>query len=66
MMEVLTVIGFALLVIGIILMGVEMTVPGFGIPGISGIISIVIGVWLAANSLKEGLTIITIVVVVLG
>ncbi|MDO5155603.1 MAG: NfeD family protein [Eubacteriales bacterium] len=65
-MEVLTVIGFVLLVIGIILMGIEMVIPGFGIPGISGIISIVIGVLLAAKSLKEGLTIITVVVVILA
>ena len=58
------VIGILLLIAGFILVGTEMVLPGFGVPGISGIICLVAGILLTADTIEEGLTI-TIVVIVL-
>lgn len=65
-MQILTIVGFVLLVIGIVLMGVEMILPGFGVPGISGIISLVIGIFLATDSLEQALTYIVVILVILA
>lgn len=59
-------IGIILLVIGFILVGVEMTIPGFGAPGISGIVCLIGGIILTAKTLEEGLTITVVVIVVLA
>lgn len=59
-------IGIILLVIGFILVGVEMTIPGFGAPGISGIVCLIGGILLTAKTLEEGLTITVVVIVVLA
>lgn len=58
--------GIILLVIGFILVGVEMTIPGFGAPGISGIVCLIGGILLTAKTLEEGLTITVVVIVVLA
>ena len=63
-MDGLLVIGILLLIAGFILVGTEMILPGFGVPGISGIICLVAGILLTADTIEEGLTI-TIVVIVL-
>ena len=47
-MEILSIVAIVLLVAGFVLLGIEMVVPGFSLPGISGIICLVIGVLLAA------------------
>lgn len=54
-MEMIEVIGLILMIVGFILAVVEMCIPGFGIPGISGIICMVVGVVLKAGTLTEGL-----------
>ena len=59
-------IGIILLIIGFILVGVEMTIPGFGAPGISGIVCLIGGILLTAKTLEEGLTITVVVIVVLA
>lgn len=48
------------------LIGVEMVMPGFGAPGISGIASLIVGIFLTADTLEEGIAITVIVIVVLG
>ena len=53
-----------LLVLGFVLVLVEMHIPGFGAPGILGVLSLVAGVMLFARSATEAL-VITIVVVAL-
>lgn len=63
-MDGLMVIGMLLLVTGFVLMGTEMVLPGFGAPGITGSICLVVGILCTADSIEAGLTI-TIVVVVL-
>lgn len=60
------VMGIILFIAGFILVGVEMVIPGFGIPGISGIACLVGGILLTAKTVEQGLTITVIVVVVLA
>lgn len=54
-MEVLEIIGIILMVVGFILAVVEMCLPGFGFPGITGTILMVVGILLKANTVTEGL-----------
>ncbi len=44
-----------LFLLGIILLGIEALVPGFGLPGLGGIISIIVGIVLAAPSWEAGI-----------
>lgn len=53
-----------LLVLGFVLVLVEMHIPGFGAPGILGVLSLIAGVMLFARSATEAL-VITIVIVAL-
>lgn len=65
-MDTLVVWGILLLVAGFILVGVEVVVPGFGLPGISGIVCLVGGILLTAKNIEQGLTITMLVVVILA
>ena len=65
-MDTLFVVGLVLLVMGFVLVGTEMILPGFGVPGISGIVCLVAGVFFTADTVEEGLTITVIVVVILA
>ncbi len=65
-MDTLVVWGILLLVAGFILVGVEMVVPGFGLPGLSGIACLIGGILLTAKTVEQGLTITVIVVVLLA
>ncbi len=65
-MEYIVGIGIVLLLIGFVLIGIEMAVPGFGAPGISGIACLIGGIICTADSIEEGLTITIIVVVILA
>ena len=65
-MNTVMVIGIILLIAGFILVGVEMVVPGFGVPGIAGIICLIAGVFLTADSIETGIFITVVVIVILG
>lgn len=65
-MQILTILGFVLLVIGVVLIGVEMVLPGFGVPGISGTISLVVGILLASKNLEQAVAILVVVLVILA
>lgn len=65
-MGTLTIIGIILLVAGFVLVGVEVVVPGFGLPGISGIACLIAGIFFVADSIEEGILITVVVIVVLG
>ena len=65
-MEPVVTLGIVLLFIGFILVGIEMVVPGFGAPGISGIVCLIGGIILTAKNIEEGLTITVVVVVILA
>lgn len=65
-MDVLLSVGILLFIAGFILVGIEMVVPGFGVPGISGIVCLVAGILLTAKDVEQGLTITVIVVAILA
>lgn len=65
-MDTMVILGILLLAAGFILVGIEMVVPGFGAPGISGIACLVGGIILTAKNIEQGLTITMIVVVILA
>ena len=54
-----------LLVVGFILVVVEMYVPGFGIPGITGIACLIAGVIMKANSALEALIMAIVIIALL-
>ncbi|GFZ34082.1 hypothetical protein CSC2_46080 [Clostridium zeae] len=55
-----------LLIIGFILVGIEMVVPGFGLPGIAGSICLIIAVFITVRSFVEALVMIVGIVTILG
>lgn len=65
-MDTLTIIGIILLVIGFVLVAVELVIPGFGLPGISGIVCLIAGIFFTADSVEEGILITVVVIAVLG
>lgn len=65
-MEICTAFGILLLIAGFLLVGIEMVIPGFGVPGISGIACLIGGILLTARTIEQGLTITMVVVVVLA
>lgn len=65
-MDTLTLVGIALLVAGFVLVGIEMILPGFGVPGVSGIVCLVAGVFLLADTVVEGVFITIAVLAILG
>jgi len=58
--------GILLLVAGFVLVAVEMVMPGFSAPGVSGIVCLVLGVFALADSVMEGAVITIGVLAVLG
>lgn len=66
LMEIVEIIGIILFIAGFILLGTEMVVPGFGVPGVSGIICLIIGVFLTADTVEEGIIILLIVLALLA
>ena len=65
-MDSLTIMGIILLAAGFILAGIEMVLPGFSIPGIAGIICLVAGVFVLADTVTEVILITIAVLAVLG
>ena len=65
-MDGLTILGLLCLLAGFIFVGIEMIVPGFSVPGISGIVCLIAGVFLLADTAMEGFFITVIVLALLG
>ncbi len=61
-----SVIAAVALILGIALAILEMFIPGFGLPGISGIILIVLGIFLQAKTAEEAVLLLLIVLAILG
>lgn len=61
-----TVIGIILMIVGFILVGVEMVLPGFSIPGIAGITSLVISIFLSSKTVEQGIILTIIIIALLG
>ncbi len=60
------VVGILLLIAGFVLVGIEMVLPGFSVPGVSGIICLVVGVFVLADSAMEAAVITIAVLALLG
>ncbi|MBH1939637.1 serine protease [Mobilitalea sibirica] len=60
------IIAVILLIAGFILVGIEMVVPGFSFPGISGIICLIIGIFLVSDTFVEGAVMTIVVLAILG
>ena len=65
-MDLYSVIAVVLFIAGFALLAVEVAVPGFGVPGISGIICLVVGIFVASDSFQEGVIITLIILALLG
>lgn len=53
-------------IIGFVLVIIEMFNPGFGVPGISGVLSLIVGVILMASTPLEAIILVFIITVILG
>lgn len=60
------IIAIILFIAGFILIGIEMVVPGFSIPGVSGIICLIVAIFLVSDSFVEGAIIALIIMALLG
>ena len=65
-MDFVTIIGIICLIAGFILIGIEMVIPGFSVPGISGIVALIAGIIFLADSVTEGIFITIVVLALLG
>ncbi len=65
-MGVTLIIAIILFIAGFILLGIEMVIPGFSVPGVSGIICLVIAIFLVSDSFIEGAVIALIILALLG
>lgn len=65
-MDFLTCIAIVVFIAGFILLAIEIMLPGFSAPGTLGIICLIVGVFLAADSFLEGVIITLIVLALLG
>ena len=59
-------LGIALIILGFICAAIEMSVPGFGIPGVAAVICMVVGIFFTADTMLEGIFIALIILVLLG
>jgi len=53
-------------IVGFFLIGIEMVVPGFSVPGVAGIICLLVGIFLVADTIQEGAIITIIILALLG
>ncbi len=58
-------LGIFLLILGFVLIGIEMVLPGFGAPGISGIVSLITAVIMICDTVEQGLMM-TVAIIVLA
>lgn len=62
----LFIIAIILFIAGFILIGIEMVAPGISVPGIAGTACLIVGIFLASDSIEEGVVITIILLVLLG
>lgn len=65
-LESLSMLGIILMIAGFILVGIEMVLPGFSFPGITGIICLVMSIFINAQTIEEGIIITIIIIAILG
>ena len=60
------ILGVVVLIIGILLIGVEFYLPGFGVPGIAGTVFTAAGIFLTGRSVQERVVVGIIAIVVIA
>jgi len=65
-LSMLEIIGILLLILGFVLVGVEMALPGFGLAGAGGIICLISGIVMTAKTISTGIVMAIIIIVILG
>lgn len=65
-LEGVSVLGIVLMIIGFILVGIEMIMPGFSFPGIGGIAALVVSVLLTSKTVEQGIILTIIIIALLG
>lgn len=61
-----SIVGLVLMLVGIGLIILEMLMPGFGLPGITGGIALIVGILFYASTLSQALLLLLIITVVLA
>ena len=64
-METIQILGIVILIRGILLIGVEAYLPGFGIPGISGIVFTLAGVFLTGRNNSERILVGAVAIIII-
>ncbi len=64
-MGTLEIIGIILIIAGIILVSVEMYIPGIGVPGITGAVCLIAGVFMTAKDVTQGILLVIIIMCIL-
>ena len=62
----ITIFSIILLIIGFVLIGIELTAPGISVPGIVGVICLIISIVLTADTVVEGVAMTIIILAILG
>ena len=65
-MGAIQILGIVVLLVGIILIGIEFYIPGFGLPGISGTIFTVAGIFLTGRNMSERIIVGLVAVIVIA
>ena len=65
-MTVIQILGVFVLIVGIILIGIEFYMPGFGIPGVSGTIFTVAGIFLTGRNISERIVVGLVAIIVIA
>jgi len=65
-MGMINVLGIIVLLVGIILIGVEFYMPGFGVPGICGIITTAAGIFLTGSNASQRITVGVVTIVIIA
>ena len=60
------ILAIILFIAGFVLIGIEMVLPGFSVPGISGIVCLLIGIFIVSDTLVEGAIITIIILALIG
>lgn len=61
-----SILGIVLMIIGFVLVGIEMILPGFSFPGIGGITCLVTSIFLTSKTIEQGIILTIIVIALLG
>ncbi len=65
-METALILAIMLFIAGFILVGIEMIIPGISVPGVAGVICLIVAIFLVSDSFVEGAVIALVILALLG